>query len=40
VGTAGDRQKASASRATHTLEELRATFIPGTAYIRCLATYG
>jgi hypothetical protein len=33
-----DRQQASAGRAPPTLEERRASFAPGTAFIRCLTT--
>jgi hypothetical protein len=33
-----DRQKASAGQAPPTLEERRATFAPGAAFIRCLTT--
>ena len=33
-----DRQKASAGQAPPTLEERRATFTPGTVFIRCLTT--
>ena len=33
-----DRQQASAGQAPPTLEERRASFAPGTAFIRCLAT--
>jgi hypothetical protein len=33
-----DRQKANASQAPPTLEERRAAFVPGTAFIRCLTT--
>ena len=33
-----DRRKASASQAPPTLEERRAAFVPGTAFIRCLTT--
>ena len=33
-----DRQQASAGQAPPTLEERRASFAPGTAFIRCLTT--
>ena len=33
-----DRQKASAGQAPPTLEERRAAFVPGTAFIQCLTT--